>query len=365
MKGYGQFCPMALATEIIGERWTLLILRELMLGSSRFNDIHRGVPRISPTLLTQRLRALEVAGIVERRDAGGYGVTEAGAELWPMIETLAVWGKTWLPATLSEDEADPDLIMWDLHRRMELERLPQRRTTIHFIFTDQPKAKRDRWILCSPEGAEYCITDPGFEADLYVTTDSRTITWVWYGDIPLKTALDEGLILLDGPARLCAAFPSWLRLNLLAQVPRRHPAAPRPIGGRLTRIAAAPAEGGGTFLGVRAAGRRAWSLDLLGGDGQAELLLQRPGEGAAHRVRLPAGGLDDLRDGGALLAAEHRDQLRLLGALAGSCAERAVSRAVGAAFRGRPRRFGAPRPAPRRRPWARPRPARRRSWCPR
>ena len=223
MKGYGQFCPMALATEVIGERWTLLILRELMLGSSRFNDIHRGVPRISPTLLTQRLRALEVAGIVERRDAGGYGVTEAGAELWPMIETLAVWGKTWLPATLSEDEADPDLIMWDLHRRMELERLPPGRTTIHFIFTDQPKAKRDRWILCGPDGAEYCITDPGFEADLYVTTDSRTITWVWYGDIPLKSALDEGLMLLDGPARLCAAFPSWLRLNLLAQVPRRHP----------------------------------------------------------------------------------------------------------------------------------------------
>jgi hypothetical protein len=113
--------------------------------------------------------------------------------------------------------------MWDLHRRLELDRLPQGRTAIHFIFTDQPKAKRDRWILCGPEGAEYCITNPGFEADLYVTTDSRTITWVWYGDIPLKTALDEGLILLDCPARLFAAFPSWLRLNLLAQVPRRHP----------------------------------------------------------------------------------------------------------------------------------------------
>jgi DNA-binding HxlR family transcriptional regulator len=223
MKGYGQFCPMALATEIIGERWTLLILRELMLGSSRFNDIHRGVPRISPTLLTQRLRALEVAGIVERRDAGGYEVTEAGGELWPMIETLAVWGKTWLPATLSQDEADPDLIMWDLHRRIELERLPQGRTTIHFIFTDQPKAKRDRWILCNREGAEYCITDPGFEADLYVTTDSRTITWVWYGDIPLGSAIADGLIDLHGPRELSRAFPTWLLLNELAEIPRRRP----------------------------------------------------------------------------------------------------------------------------------------------
>lgn len=214
---------MALAVEIVGERWTLLILRELMLGSTRFNDIHRGVPRISPTLLAQRLRALEAASIVERHEAGGYGLTEAGTELWPAIEALALWGKTWLPATLSQDQADPDLIMWDLHRQMDLERVPPGRTTILFTFRDQPTAKRDRWIVCNRDGAEFCITDPGYETDLYVTTDSRTITWVWYGDIPLKEALDEGLILLDGPSRLCKAFPSWLRLNLLAQVPRRHP----------------------------------------------------------------------------------------------------------------------------------------------
>jgi DNA-binding HxlR family transcriptional regulator len=222
MRGYGQFCPMALAVEIVGERWTLLILRELLLGSSRFNDIHRGVPRMSPTLLAQRLRALEAAGLVERGEAG-YALTEAGAGLWPVVEALALWGKTWLPATLSRGRADPDLIMWDLHRRMDLGRLPPERTTILFAFTDQPKAKRHRWIVCGREGAEFCITDPGFEVDLYVTTDSRTFVWVWYGDIPLREALDEGLILLDGPARLCEAFPSWLRLNLLAPVPRHFP----------------------------------------------------------------------------------------------------------------------------------------------
>ena len=113
--------------------------------------------------------------------------------------------------------------MWDLHRRMHLERLPPGRTTIVFTFSDQTKSKRDRWIVCSPDGAEFCITDPGFETDLYVTTDSHTFAWVWYGDIPLSEALDEGLMVLDGPARLCNAFPSWLRLNLLAHVPRRHP----------------------------------------------------------------------------------------------------------------------------------------------
>jgi DNA-binding HxlR family transcriptional regulator len=226
MKGYGQFCPLALTAEIIGERWTILILRELMLGSTRFNDIHRGVPRMSPTLLSQRLRALVAAGLLERRADGGYQPTEAGAELWPAIEALAVWGKTWLPATLSRDQADPDLIMWDLHRRMELGRLPPGQTTILFDFTDQPATKRLRWILCDPAGAELCITDPGTEVDLYVTTDSRTMAWVWYGDIPLRAAIDEGLVTLDGPRRLCAAFPGWLRLNLLAEVPRRHPLRP-------------------------------------------------------------------------------------------------------------------------------------------
>jgi DNA-binding HxlR family transcriptional regulator len=230
MKGYGQFCPLALTAEILGERWTILVVRELMMGSQRFNDIHRGVPRMSPTLLAQRLRALEAAGIVARSAGPGgraaYALTEAGAELAPAIETLAIWGKTWLPATLGRKDADADLILWDMHRRLELDRLPPGRTTIRFDFTDQRAARRSRWMLCEPAGASLCITDPGFEVDLYVTTDSRTLTWVWYGDIPLKAALDEGLILLDGPRRLCAAFPTWLKLNLLAPVPRRRPLRP-------------------------------------------------------------------------------------------------------------------------------------------
>jgi DNA-binding HxlR family transcriptional regulator len=223
MKGYGQFCPMALAAEIVGERWTFLILRELLLGSTRFNDIHRGVPRMSPTLLSQRLRMLQSTGLVSRDASGGYEPTEAGAALWPVLENLAAWGKTWLPATLSESDADPDLIVWDLHRRMHLDRLPPGRTTILFSFPDQPPPKRLRWIVCDREDAEFCIIDPGFDPDLYVTADSRTITWVWYGDVPLDAALADGRIELDGPRRLREAFPSWLKLNLLAPFPRRHP----------------------------------------------------------------------------------------------------------------------------------------------
>lgn len=224
MSGYGQFCPMALAAEIVGERWTPLVLRELFLGARRFNDIHRGVPRISPSLLSQRLKTLEKAGVVARQ-ADGYTLTEAGAELAPVVEGLAVWGKTWLPATLSRIQADPDLIMWDMHRRLDLSRMPAKRTVIRFDFTDQPKAKRHRWILADRSAAELCITDPGSPVDLFVVTDSRTIVWVWYGDIPLKQAIDDGSILLDGPPRLCAVFPSWLMLNLMAPIPRRKPLA--------------------------------------------------------------------------------------------------------------------------------------------
>ena len=228
MKGYGQFCPLALAAEIVGERWTPLVLRELILGSRRFNDIHRGVPRMSPSLLSRRLRTLEGAGIVARRRGPGgkaarveYALTEAGEALAPTIESLAVWGKHWLPATLSRDDADPDLVMWDMHRRMNLDRLPEARTVIRFEFTDQPRAKRLRWIVCSPAGAELCIIDPGFDVDLYVASDSRTVTLVWYGDLALGRAVDEGAIEVHGPRALCEAFPSWLHLSRMAEVPRR------------------------------------------------------------------------------------------------------------------------------------------------
>ena len=223
MKGYGQFCPLALASEIVGERWTPLVLREIMLGARRFNDIHRGVPRMSPALLSRRLKTLEHAGIVRRQRNGeriDYEMTEAGENLTPVIVALAEWGKRWLPATLSRERADPDLIMWDMHRRIEHDRMPDDRTVVRFDFEDQPKAKRLRWLVCNRNGVELCITDPGFEVDLFVSTDSRTITLVWYGDIPLQRALDDGAIELHGPRDLCRAFPGWLQLSLVAPVDR-------------------------------------------------------------------------------------------------------------------------------------------------
>jgi DNA-binding HxlR family transcriptional regulator len=226
MSGYGQFCPIALATEVIAERWTPLVLRELMLGATRFNDIHRGVPRMSPSLLSRRLRSLEAAGIVERRSSEGrleYHLTKAGNELTPTIESLATWSKRWLPATLSQDRADPDLVMWDMHRRMDRQRMPAARTVIRFEFSDQPVSKRMRWILGSRDQVDLCITDPGLEPDLFVVTESRVMIWIWYGDIALKEAICDGRLRLHGPRKLCEAFPSWLQLSLIAGIPRRVP----------------------------------------------------------------------------------------------------------------------------------------------
>jgi DNA-binding HxlR family transcriptional regulator len=227
MKGYGQFCPLALTSEVVGERWTPLVLREIMLGASRFNDIHRGVPRMSPSLLARRLKTLHGAGIIarQRSDSGRvkYVLTEAGTALMPVIRCLIDWGMAWLPATLSRDHADPDLIMWDLHRRINLARVPATRTVVRFAFTDLGKAKRWRWIVGDQTGMTLCITDPGFEVDLFVTTDSWTMARIWYGELPLKRALAEEAMTLDGPRPLREAFPSWLMLSVLAATAGRLP----------------------------------------------------------------------------------------------------------------------------------------------
>ena len=151
--------------------------------------------------------------------------TAAGDALVPTMDALAVWGKSWLPATLSTIRRDPNLVMWDMHRRLNLEQLPVHRTTLLFSFPDQPKTKQDRWIICDQAGARFCTIDPGFEVDLYVTTDARTLTLLWYGDVSLKSAVDDGSVAIDGPPERCAAFPSWIKSARIADVPRHHPYA--------------------------------------------------------------------------------------------------------------------------------------------
>lgn len=220
MKPYGQFCSIAKALEVMGERWSPLILRELICGSSRYNEIHRGIPRISPALLSKRLNDLERAGVIARsEETGGYALTKAGWELKPVIEQLGVWGQRWVRGQLTKEDFDPDPVMWDMRRRIDLNHFPQAHTCLKFEFEGEPDGKRDYWIVGDNTGLELCITDPGYPVDLYITTDARTMILVWNGDLSLRAMIDEGRIDLHGPAHFIRAFPDWLQLGLFAGVP--------------------------------------------------------------------------------------------------------------------------------------------------
>ncbi len=227
MKPYGQFCSIAKALEVVGERWSPLILRELICGSSRFSEIQRGIPRMSPALLSKRLAYLEGCGVIVRDEVtGGYMLTEAGWELKPVIEQLGVWGQRWVRGQLTDMDFDPDLLMWDMRRRIDLERFPQTRTCLKFEFKGEPDHRRDYWIVGDAGGIELCITDPGHPVDLYITSDTKTMTLVWNGDLGLQAMIEEGRIDLHGPSALVRAFPGWLQLGMFAGVP----AASGPIG---------------------------------------------------------------------------------------------------------------------------------------
>jgi DNA-binding HxlR family transcriptional regulator len=229
VKGYGQYCPVAKATEILNERWTLLVLRELLFGSRRFNDLRKGVPLMSPTLLSKRLKFLEEAGVIERcRAEPGksweYQPTTAGQELRPLVEMLGVWGQRWVRSRLTPDELDPGLLMWDIRRCTGAKLFPSRRTVVQFEFSDAAPSKRRWWLVVSDkDGVDLCLTDPGFEVDLYIFTDLRTMTALWMGDMPLRHAFDSGRIELEGPPELRRSLQSWLQRSPFGNVQNQNP----------------------------------------------------------------------------------------------------------------------------------------------
>jgi DNA-binding HxlR family transcriptional regulator len=233
MGGYRQFCPVAKAAEIVAERWTPLVLRELLCGSRRFADLHRGVPLMSRALLTQRLRQLEDAGIVQstpkaRGRGREYALTQAGRELRPVIEQLGEWGQRWARSQLGREDLDPGLLMWDIHRRINLDRLPERRVVVRFDFGGVPRASRcptTWWLILQRPEVDLCLKDPGFDLDLVVSADVAALTRVWMGDVSLADMMRRGLIRFEGLPIFARAFPTWLALSSFAVVPRPRPAA--------------------------------------------------------------------------------------------------------------------------------------------
>lgn len=224
MVAYGQFCPVAKAAEVIGDRWTMLILRELLLGTHRFNDFQRALSRISPTILTKRLKYLEACGVVRRRRISGqkgydYQLTACGKELEPLVEILATWGMRWARGQMSDDELDVELLMWDVHRRIDTDRLPAGETVLCFTFEDLHRYK-SWWLVIEGADVDLCTEDPGKDVDLYVTTRLRTLIEVWLGDRTLAAAMENEEVTAIGDRRLARDMPGWLQLGLFSGVPR-------------------------------------------------------------------------------------------------------------------------------------------------
>jgi DNA-binding HxlR family transcriptional regulator len=222
MKTYGQFCPVAQALEILAERWTLLVVRELLCGSSRFSDLQRGVPLMSRTLLSQRLKSLQDAHLVERSDTPSgpkYTLTPAGEALRPIVESIGFWGKRYAHRSLPDEHLDPDLLMWDLQRRLDRERLPRERVTVLFRLADPARGEHRYWLHMTRDEVDLCLTNAGFDVQLTVMSDVRTFTEIWRGDRSLDKAVREKRLVLEGPAHLKREFPGWLRLSMFAREP--------------------------------------------------------------------------------------------------------------------------------------------------
>jgi DNA-binding HxlR family transcriptional regulator len=221
---YKQFCPVAMAAEILCTRWTVVLLRELMAGSTRFNELRRGVPRMSPALLSQRLKELEAAGIIERQASDTepgvfeYRLTDAGRELNPVVEAFGIWGQRWVATELSLQHLDVSLLMWDMRRNLDTTPMPKARRVIQFRYPELPPAQRTWWLLVDPAAAvDLCSVDPGFDVDLYVSTDLRTMTAIWMGLDTVRDARRTERLMLTGDRQLISDMQAWLGLSPFAK----------------------------------------------------------------------------------------------------------------------------------------------------
>ena len=220
---YGQICPVSKAAELLGERWTLLIIRELVLGTTRFNDFQRALSQISPTLLTKRLNQLEEAGLVVRKAMPNqrrieYHPTAASKELKPIILGLGEWGMRWARGQMNDEELDVEMLMYDLQRRIDADQLPGGRTVIKFLFHALPKFGH-WWIVIEADGTRVlCVHNPQLPVDIELITDLRTMSHVWAGDMDIRMAKETGRLELKGDPVLIRTISSWLRPGTFAHI---------------------------------------------------------------------------------------------------------------------------------------------------
>jgi DNA-binding HxlR family transcriptional regulator len=222
MKGYATYCPVAKALEILGERWTLLIVRDLLAGARHFNDFRRSIPLITPAMLSKRLRTLEQVGIIQRgvSDHSGrveYRLSEAGHELKSFVEAAGTWGQRWARSMLPHGELHPSTLMWDIHRFLKTEHLPATRTVLKVEFTDL-NAMRHWWLVVQASEVDVCLDDPGYEVDVWIACTLFTLTGLFMGDLTIASAQAAGQIRLDGNGQLVREMPRWFGLMPFSHV---------------------------------------------------------------------------------------------------------------------------------------------------
>jgi DNA-binding HxlR family transcriptional regulator len=229
---YYQFCPVAKAMELLDDRWTLLVSRELVAGGERFSELRRGLPRISTALLSKRLQQLARAGVVERSGRGQhvrYHLTPAGEELRPVVEALGAWGVRWV-GELGDRDLDPKLLLWDMQRNVEVAALPPGQTVVQIRFTGRVGEGQTWWLCLAAGDVDVCDTDPGRPVDLMLTCALRTLTEIWRGDLDWAAARAAGSLTVEGARRLRDGLPNWFHRPFGA-VPRpRTTERPQPIG---------------------------------------------------------------------------------------------------------------------------------------
>jgi DNA-binding HxlR family transcriptional regulator len=221
---YGQFCPVAMAAEIFCSRWTALVLRELMSGSVRFSEIRRGMPRISPTLLSKRLKELEAAELIVSRKSGKgaveYRLTPAGDDLRGVVDRLGRWGHRWIESKVSLKNLDPTLLMWDMRRNISADALPADRCTVKFVYPELAKPRQCYWLVVEGGEVELCMVDPGRDVNLNIRSSLRSMTSVWMGLSTLRQEIEAGNIEITGEKALERSMPGWFKLNPLAKLER-------------------------------------------------------------------------------------------------------------------------------------------------
>ncbi len=220
---YGQFCPVARAAEIVTSRWTPVLLRELLAGSQKFNDLRNGVPQMSPSLLSKRLNELEEAGIVDKikqKTGRGheYRITKSGKELAPIVMTLGVWGQKFIMEEFSEHELDPTLLMWDIQRRLDTSYFPKNgRFVASFYLVGAPAERRMWWLVVNDQDVELCVHNPGYDEDLEIEACLRGLTEVWMGQTSIDQAKKNNHLVMKGDSKYIKNFQKWFLLSPFAE----------------------------------------------------------------------------------------------------------------------------------------------------